>query len=70
MIHNNGNNERVVAIGDRVSFDSDEGYQVGTISDLRRDVSNGELHAWVELDHQWAGMFRAVPLKGLITATP
>jgi hypothetical protein len=54
-----------VSIGDRVTFDTDEGYQAGTVSDLRRDVGNGELHAWVELDHQWAGMFRAVPLAAI-----
>ncbi|OEZ46305.1 hypothetical protein JAB1_52040 [Janthinobacterium sp. MP5059B] len=60
-----------VSIGDRVSFDTDEGYQAGTVNDLRRDVGNGELHAWVTLDHQWAGMFRAVPLAAVrqLTAT-
>ena len=63
-------NERTVAVGDRVSFDSDEGYQAGTVSDLRRDVGNGELHAWVELDHQWPGMFRAVPLSAIVSIRP
>ena len=29
------------------------------------DAGNGELHAWVELDHQWPGMFRAVPLGAI-----
>ena len=58
-----------VSIGDRVTFDTDEGYQAGTVSDLRRDVGNGELHAWVELDHQWAGMFRAVPLGAVQLAS-
>ena len=56
---------RQVALGDRVTFDTDEGYQAGTVNDLRRDVGNGELHAWVELNHQWAGMFRAVPLAAI-----
>lgn len=56
---------RQIALGDRVTFDTDEGYQAGTVNDLRRDVGNGELHAWVELDHQWAGMFRAVPLGAI-----
>ena len=56
---------RPVSIGDRVTFDADEGYQAGTVNDLRRDVGNGELHAWVELDHQWPGMFRAVPLAAV-----
>ena len=56
---------RPVSIGDRVTFDTDEGYQAGTVNDLRRDVGNGELHAWVELDHQWPGMFRAVPLGAI-----
>ena len=57
--------ERTVAVGDRVSFDSDEGYQAGTVNDLRRDVGNGELHAWVELDRQCAETFRAVPLAAV-----
>ncbi|TSD71176.1 hypothetical protein FFI39_009315 [Janthinobacterium sp. KBS0711] len=51
-----------------MTFDTDEGYQAGTVNDLRRDVGNGELHAWVELDHQWAGMFRAVPLGAIEAA--
>ena len=59
------NSPRQIALGDRVTFDTDEGYQAGTVNDLRRDVGNGELHAWVELDHQWAGMFRAVPLGAI-----
>ena len=59
------NSPRQIALGDRVTFDTDEGYQAGTVNDLRRDVGNGELHAWVELDHQWAGMFRAVPLRAI-----
>lgn len=57
-----------VSIGDRVTFDTDDGYQTGTVNDLRRDVGNGELHAWVELDHQWPGLFRAVPLAALQSA--
>ena len=59
------NSPRQIALGDRVTFDTDEGYQAGTVNDLRRDVGNGELHAWVELNHQWAGMFRAVPLAAI-----
>ncbi|WP_426074161.1 hypothetical protein [Janthinobacterium sp. DSP2-3-3] len=59
------NPPRQIALGDRVTFDTDEGYQAGTVNDLRRDVGNGELHAWVELDHQWAGCFRAVPLGAI-----
>ncbi|MED5594502.1 hypothetical protein [Janthinobacterium sp. P210006] len=59
---------RSVSIGDRVTFDTDEGYQAGTVNDLRRDVGNGELHAWVEVDHQWSGVFRAVPITALQSA--
>lgn len=62
------NSPRQVARGDRVTFDTDEGYQAGIVSDLRRDVGNGELHAWVELDQQWPGCFRAVPLAAVISA--
>lgn len=59
---------RQVARGDRVTFDTDEGYQAGIVSDLRRDVGNGELHAWVELDHQWPGVCCAVPIRAIQTA--
>lgn len=65
---NHTDSPRQVARGDRVTFDSDEGYQAGIVSDLRRDVGNGELHAWVELDHQWPGVFRAVPLAAVVSA--
>jgi len=65
MLNTLTNSPRQIALGDRVTFDTDEGYQAGTVNDLRRDVGNGELHAWVELDHQWPGMFRAVPLGAI-----
>lgn len=68
MLNTSTNSPRQVARGDRVTFDTDEGYQAGIVSDLRRDVGNGELHAWVELDHQWAGVFRAVPLAAVVSA--
>ncbi|WP_426075042.1 hypothetical protein [Janthinobacterium sp. DSP2-3-3] len=68
MLNTLTNSPRQIALGDRVTFDTDEGYQAGTVNDLRRDVGNGELHAWVELDHQWPGMFRAVPLKNIANA--
>ena len=68
MLNTSINSPRQVARGDRVTFDTDEGYQAGTVSDLRRDVGNGELHAWVELDHQWPGVFRAVPLAAVVSA--
>lgn len=63
------NSPRQIALGDRVTFDTDEGYQAGTVNDLRRDVGNGELHAWVELDHQWCGVFCAVPLSAILSVT-
>jgi hypothetical protein len=62
------NSPRQIALGDRVTFDTDEGYQAGTVNDLRRDVGNGELHAWVELDQQLPGIFRAVPLAAIMHA--
>jgi len=67
---NNPTNQQQVARGDQVTFDSDEGYQAGVVADLRRDVGNGQLHAWVELDHQWPGMFRAVPLSAIVSSRP
>lgn len=57
-----------VKVRDRVTFDTDEGVQAGYVNALRRDVGNGELHAWVELDHQWRGMFRAVPISAILTS--
>ena len=69
MLNTSTNSPRQIALGDRVTFDTDEGYQAGTVNDLRRDVGNGELHAWVELDHQWPGVFRAVPLAALQSAS-
>lgn len=68
MLNTSTNSPRQVARGDRVTFDTDDGYQAGTVSDLRRDVGNGELHAWMVLDHQWPGCFRAVPLAAVISA--
>ena len=68
MLNTSTNSPQQVARGDRVTFDTDAGYQAGTVSDLRRDVGNGELHAWVELDHQWPGVFRAVPLAAVVSA--
>lgn len=67
---NCGRNEHCIEIGDRVSFDGDEGHQTGTITDLRRDVSNGELHAWVELEHQEPGIFKAVPFGAIVPIIP
>ena len=55
-------------IGDRVSFDTDEGIQIGYVNALRRDVGNGELNAWIELDHPWPGLFRAVPVSALLSS--
>lgn len=68
MLNTSTNPPRQIAAGDHVTFDTDEGHQAGIVNDLRRDLCNGELHAWVELDHQWPGMFRAVPLKVIANA--
>jgi hypothetical protein len=57
-----------VKIRDRVTFDTDEGIQAGYVNGLRRDLGNGELHAWVEVDHQLLGCFRAVPISDILTA--
>ncbi|HWX02484.1 hypothetical protein [Collimonas sp.] len=54
-------------VGSRVTFDSDNGIQAGYVVDLRRDIGNGEVHAWIEIDHQWPGMFQAVPASALLT---
>ncbi|AIY43019.1 hypothetical protein LT85_3861 [Collimonas arenae] len=59
---------RLVAVHDRVTFDSDEGIQAGYVNGMRRDVGNGEMHAWVEIDHQWPGVFRAVPVAAILTS--
>jgi len=57
-----------VKVRDRVTFDTDEGVQAGYVNDLRRDLGNGELHAWVEVDHQLPGCFRAVPISEILTS--
>ena len=57
-----------VKLRDRVTFDSDEGIQAGYVNDLRRDLGNGELHAWVEVDHLLPGGFRAVPISDILTS--
>lgn len=65
---NKANQDITVKVRDRVTFDTNEGIQVGYVNGLRRDVGNGELHAWVELDHQWRGMFRAVAISEILTS--
>ncbi|MEO6920141.1 MAG: hypothetical protein ABI171_14160 [Collimonas sp.] len=57
-----------VKVRDRVTFDSDEGIQAGYVNGLRRDLGNGELHAWVELEHHLPGCFRAVPVSDILTS--
>ena len=57
-----------VKVWDRVTFDTDEGIQAGFVNGLRRDIGNGELHAWIELEHQWPGIFHAVPVSAILTA--
>ena len=57
------------AVGDRVTFKtSDDGELAGYVAAFRPHLGNGELFAWVELDHQWPGMFRGVPLADIESA--
>lgn len=57
------------AIGDRVAFNTpDDGVLAGFVSAFRSHLGNGEVFAWVELDHQWQGMFRGVPLRDIVSA--
>src|SRR5450830_1710043 len=57
------------AVGDRVTFKtSDDGELAGYVAAFRPHLGNGELFAWVELDHQWPGMFRGVPLRDIESA--
>ncbi len=62
---NKANRDITVKVRDRVTFDTDEGTQAGYASDLWRDLGNGELHTWIELEHQRPGIFQAVPLLAL-----
>jgi|SRR5450830_678313 len=56
-------------IGDRVTFNTpDDGVLAGFVSAFRSHLGNGEVFAWVELDHQWQGMFRGVPLRDIASA--
>lgn len=63
----NNNAFKCAAVGDRVTFNSDEGIKAGYVADLRRDLRNGEPHLWVEIDHQWSGMFQAVPVSAMLS---
>lgn len=65
---NKANQDITVKVRDRVTFDTDEGIQAGYVNDLRRDLGNGELHAWVELEHSLPGCFRAVSISDIITS--
>lgn len=57
------------AIGDRVTFNTpDDGMLAGFVSAFRSHLGNGEVFAWIELDHPWPGMFRGVPLRDIETA--
>src|SRR5450830_194103 len=56
-------------IGDRVTFYSpDDGVLAGFVSAFRSHLGNGEVFAWVDLDQEWAGMFRGVPLRDIESA--
>lgn len=57
-----------IKVRNRVTFNTDEGIQAGYVSDLRRDLSNGELHAWIELENHLPGCFRAVPVSAILTS--
>jgi hypothetical protein len=57
-----------VKLRDRVTFDTEEGIQAGYVNGLRRDIGNGALHAWVEVDHLLPGCFRAVPVSDIRTS--
>ena len=55
-------------IGERITFNThDDGIQAGFVSAFRTHLGNGEVFAWVELDHDLPGMFRAVPLRDIET---
>jgi|SRR5450830_582243 len=57
------------AIGDRITFNTpDDGVLAGFISAFRSHLGNGEVFAWVELDQEWQGMFRGVPLRDIESA--
>ena len=65
---NKATQPNTVKVRDRVTFDTDEGIQAGYVNGLRRDLSNGELHAWIEVDHLLPGCFRAVPVSAILTS--
>jgi hypothetical protein len=65
---NKASQPAAVKVRDRVTFDSDEGVQTGYVNEMRRDLGNGELHAWVELEHKWPGCFRAVAIADILSS--
>lgn len=54
-----------ITAGMRVEFDSEHGPQKGTVVGIQKDITNGQGHAVVEVDHALAGCTWVVPLPDL-----
>lgn len=54
-----------ISTGTPVTFDSEHGPQRGTVSGIKRDVTNAQQWAVVEIDHDLPGILMNVPLDKL-----
>ena len=56
--------QTAITVGARVRYYSD-GRQVGTVSDLIRDIGNGQLVAVINVDHDLPGIVEMMPVTEL-----
>lgn len=59
-----------ITAGSRVTFDSGRGTQRGSVLDLLPCLSNGRLHAVVEIEHALPGIVETVPVDELTAIAP
>jgi hypothetical protein len=52
-------------LDDIAAFELEGEQQTGRIEAFRRNVANGAMCAWIELDGDLPGLFAAVPVQGL-----
>jgi hypothetical protein len=56
--------QTAITVGARVRYYSD-GHQAGTVSDLIHDISNGQLVAVINVDHDLSGIVEMMPVTDL-----
>ena len=59
-----------VVIGAKVIYENDHGPQNGTVTDILRNINNGQQFAIVEIDNDLPGIFDSVALASIrVTAS-